>query len=459
MGPHGRANDADGRQYTSKDHVVAWTNFWKEYLIERARKGFFVEVSSPNYMEVTVTHLYDLAEMAEDAELRELASRFLDLYWLEWAQDQIGGVRGGAKTRSSNAFVVLDTMYPIIRFAMGGAAVAKSHHFSINHHPYRLPNLVWELALDRQSLGEFAYVSRKPGESSSKHPRPLGTERSTLVDTTSRYRRESWVTPDYILGSQMDHPNAVHSHISTHARWHGMIFAGEDGRRVFPGGLDFRRGANAAPLVGRGIFRSVQNAQVIITQEARSIARETPEWLGTYSLHAEAIGLFFSPGLARLVERAGWIFIEEGNAFLAVKPIMSEYANDSFRLLRDRAGDEPVPILTGAYEWTADRTAIRLVDRYSPIIMEASRREHHASLEEFMSDVLDNPLWLERTAYPGFNIVHYRGCGESAKDIVFSAATMEIPTIGGVPVDYEVPAFLSPWLEGAYGSGVITAKK
>ena len=43
---------------------------------------------------------------------------------------------------------------------------------------YRLPKVVWKLALDREGMGHFVYKSRGIGEDVHKLPRPLGTERS-----------------------------------------------------------------------------------------------------------------------------------------------------------------------------------------------------------------------------------------------------------------------------------------
>jgi len=100
MGPEGRANWKDGKEYTVKDHFEAWTKFFMDYFAERARKGFFLETSASGYMGVTVSHINDIYDYCQDPALKEQARKFLDLIWAEWTQDELSGVRGGSKTRA-----------------------------------------------------------------------------------------------------------------------------------------------------------------------------------------------------------------------------------------------------------------------------------------------------------------------------------------------------------------------
>src|SRR5690606_37879008 len=128
---------------------------------------------------------------------------------------------------------------------------------------YELKPIVWELALDREGMGEFAYVSRTPVEEEGVWPRPLGAERTMLCDTESRLKRYSWVTPDYILGCQMDHPGAVHSHLSVQARWQGITFKGLGGARVFPTDIGNDEKGNFNGKKASGYCRAVQERSVM----------------------------------------------------------------------------------------------------------------------------------------------------------------------------------------------------
>lgn len=457
-GPNGRANEKDGSPYAAADHYAAWVEFWKEYLAERGRKGFFLEHASPSYMLTTVSHLYDIADLVEDPKLREQARRFIDLIWAEWSQDQIAGVRGGAKTRVGAPLRYRDYSYEMAEFELGGASTCHGNMLALLLSNYRVPRIVWALALDREGLGEFAYVSRKPGEEPGKWPRPPGTERTLICDADARFRRESWVTPDYILGTQMDHPSAVHSQLSLGGRWQGVTFASVTGTRVFPTGFNRPAEASADWVMSPGFFRTVQSGRVMIAQDCRNYTYVAPDWFPLPDLRTEKIGVFFGTDYDERVERDGWIFVRKGNGYLAVKPILGEF-HSGYVLNRDKVGEGAPPILPGAYTWNADHSSILLTHRYSPIVFEASRRAVHPTMRAFIDAILSNKISLSRTVNPGHYILQYRGSGREAEQIVFNAANNEIPTIGGRLVDYEPKAFDSPWIQGAYGSGKVTVRR
>ena len=66
----GSGNYKDGNNYTAEDHYNAWVKFWKEFLRERAKHGFFVEHNSNGYMLHTLRFLHDIYAWCEDQELR-----------------------------------------------------------------------------------------------------------------------------------------------------------------------------------------------------------------------------------------------------------------------------------------------------------------------------------------------------------------------------------------------------
>jgi len=101
-------------------------------------------------------------------------------------------------------------------------------------------------------------------------------------------------------------------------------------------------------------------------------------------------------------KKEGWIFVEDGDAFAAVRVV---------------AGNDDVPGLQGelvndSYTWNPDRTIVQLNNKYAGMIFETSRRAHHETIEAFMEDILDNTLMLDKTVVAGFHILRYQGCGE-----------------------------------------------
>jgi hypothetical protein len=447
IGPKPRGNFKDGKEYTAVDHYREWVDFFDEFYTERATKGFFLEVASPHYMYYDLPYLTDVFDLCEDPALSQKAEKFLDAVWADWAVDQLNGVRGGAKTRVKNGNNWAGAMYDQACFYFGGEGSAGDHYFTQLLTSYILKPIIWSIALDREGLGEFAYVSRKPGEEENIWPRPLGTERTMLCDTEARFVRYSWITPDYIMGCQMDHPAAVHSHLSVQARWLGITFKGENGPRIYPtdAAVDTSGWTNEHALC-----RAVQHENVMLVQQSRRFSQVNPDWFPTKSMIGNDYGIYIGDKHDRLVERGGWIFVENGDAFVAVRVVI---------------GNDRVPGLHGeaiedSYTWSEDKKTIQFKDKYAGMIFETSRQIHHRTLEAFMDDVLDNPLVLDKTVVAGFNILRYRGCGENALEMYFNLANNEISMVDGERIDYSPDMlFDSPFIKSKYKSGVIKINK
>lgn len=349
-------------------------------------------------------------------------------------------------------------MYKLGRFYFGGAGDCGTHFFTQLLSRFELDPVIWHIALDRQGLGEFAYRSRKPGEEENVWPRPLGAERTMLCDTESRFVRYSWVTPDYILGSQMDHPGAVHSHLSNASRWQGMIFKGDSGVRVYPAAVSEDEAGQFEE--SSTYYRCLQDEKVMLVQQSRSWTQVNPDWFPAPSRSVKPVAVYFGGALDRIEEKDGWIFVEHGDAYLAVKVVIGEYS-EGWTILEDDASQGLTsPVVEDSYDWSPDRKMIFCKDNYAGMIFEASRRVYHETLAAFMADVLDNTLVLDKTVVPGFHILRYRGCGENAQELYFNLSNNEMPMVGGARVDY-APGLLfdSPYLKSEYNSGVIDVRK
>lgn len=456
-GPHGRANNKDGKEYTATDHYQAWVKYFDEFFTERAKKGFFLEMASSGYMAVTVSYLTDIYDLCNDEHLKQKAEDFLDVIWVDWAQEQLLGVRGGAKTRESIGTRWADSMYRFARFYNGGEGSSSTHFFAQLLSDYEWKPIIWHIALDREGRGEFASVCRQPGEEEGIMPRPPGTERSLLCDTESRFARYSWITPDYIMGCQMDHPLAVHSHLSIQNRWQGIIFNGENGPRVFPTALILDESGEYTHYTD-GYTRSVQNENVMIVQQSRGFTQINPDWFPMKSRANLEYGVYFGNNHDNIVEKEGWIFVEHGDAFLAVKPLMGEYA-DGWTILKDEASSGATSeIINDSYEWSKDRSLIHLKDKYAGVIFESSRRTYYKSLEDFIAVILKNPVTLEKTVVPGFHILKYKST--NGTEFYFNLANNEIPKVDGKYINYTPDmVFDSPYLKSIYNSGMVKISK
>ncbi len=73
--------------------------YFKFYFREKATKGLLTEIASPTYVKYSLNTLYNIYDFAEDEELKDLADKFLNLYFADWAVEQFNGFRGGQGTR------------------------------------------------------------------------------------------------------------------------------------------------------------------------------------------------------------------------------------------------------------------------------------------------------------------------------------------------------------------------
>lgn len=471
----GRANLKDGKAYTAADHYNAWLPFMKEYFRERAKRGFFVENWANGYTKHTL-NMVDLAyQYSGDAELKKIVGNFLTLYWADWAQKQISGVHGGPKTRHKGVGGY-DSSAEIVTQYLGGAGNGAIWWYWNLLNDFELPPVVWSMALDREGMGSFVYQSRGIGEEQNLWPRPLGTERSLLCDVESRILKYTYVTPDYTLGTQMDHPAMPHSHLSTASRWQGMTFAQTPDARIVP--VSFAEKDRAKLVKDRRlidtdtVFNNLQHKDVLIVQPARNYLRINPTWFpghGALAADKMVIAIHLGTDWDRQIEKGGWIFVQKGKAYAGVRPVLWDKAfeaqkakstSGTQKYFHDPEDDPTVKLRTDCYTWTKDKTMIALEDPYSPVIIQAGRHADHPTLEAFMADVLDNPIALYKTVVPGFNILAYTGTGTDAPEMVFNAGTRDIPTVGGEYIDYAHPkTFDSPYLQSDYKSGVVTIKK
>ena len=475
-----KENSASKEKYTAKDQYKAWVSFFKEYIRERAEKGFFQEVGSPGYGRSTVTMFWNIYEYCDDKTLKADAKKFLDLIFASWAQDQLGGIQGGAMTRCYDNYILnphRDFYFGLTSFFFGGSAIESNGQpgFVLPYNDYQLPDYVWDMALDRRGLGKFEFVSRKPGEAEDIWPRPLGTENTILCNSErSRFVRYSWITPSYILGTQMDHPAAFHTHTSAHGRYQGVQFNDGQISRIATTNVDtadeakWKIDKSVGPL-----FRSVQYKTTLISQQIPSVPQGHPQWFpGGYGdrLKQEKLfdyGLIFSGDFDTIDETNGWIFIQEGNGYAAIRVVDDEAPSKSAfntnLTLRERFYD-PLLVSTlklshDTFQWNKDKTMLKFNYIWSPVIIETSDRDEYKTLADFKKDILDNELTLHKghVSVKGFYHLTYTSC--KGDEYYFNASTNETPMVNGEYINYAYPkTFHSPYIESDYGNGAIKIK-
>ncbi len=424
---------ADGS--TPAEMAAAFDEYFKVYARERATKGLLAEVASPTYAKYSLNTWYNLADFADDPVLRKRMDRLLNVYWADWAIEQINGVRGGSRHRC----------YPgRASNAQSGGAQAAWYHFGkgveLGRHPgsmcaattfWRPAPLVVSLALDTEGRAEYFYTSRRPGlkepgspmnfVKDASHPLYQARGINRIHPQGGSLLRTSWCTPDFVMGMSQVAPLTRNewTPISGQNRWNGIIFAGHETARIFTQPLLPKKGSVYNAEWG------VQDKGVMILQRLRAS-------------NAKGQMIWFDNALRRL-EKDGWIFVEAPHAYCAVRIVLGggTWKTDSVEQRRDGKGRDNLG------KWFS------LNDEYAPIIIETIRKQDCAGFTTFQKGILTNPLSRQE------GVVEYRS-GFYKTRLTLPVDANGPPLINGTPVDCEPEeVYQSPYLKGGFANGIV----
>jgi hypothetical protein len=150
--------------------------------------------------------------------------------------------------------------------------------------------------------------------------------------------------------------------------------------------------------------------------------------MGNYKYKGRDVVLFES--CFNKEERDGWIFVDNGDAYAAVK------------------------VVRGGYFW-ADPIRRKLFphDDYSPIIYQLGRRANYGSFDAFKQAVLKAPY-----EYKDGKLTYH---GPHADKLEFFPAEsntgMILPRINGKPLDLDLEyTYKSPYMQSKFGSDIVT---
>ena len=170
----------------------AWADYTASFLRAHDAVGWY-EADSPGYLGISVEALLHLYDLAPDAQVRRLAERQLHILFARWAARQVGGVPGGARTRTYVHWALGADNDPWRAWAHYAAGVGDPAEISFGDWPeiavsaYEFPEPLRALLRDRRSLGTYEVRER----------RRIDPERRSQVDGAVY----SFVTPDYVLSA------------------------------------------------------------------------------------------------------------------------------------------------------------------------------------------------------------------------------------------------------------------
>ncbi|MCP4782606.1 MAG: hypothetical protein GY903_12265 [Fuerstiella sp.] len=396
---------------TPTEHYQAWTIYLKEYLRQRARKGMFIEIDSPSYATVVINTMYDCYDFSDDPVLKRRAGQLLELYWAQWAEQQIDAVTGGAKTRcySDKIFSSCGFLLSAACYAMGSRE-AELYHLSMVPSvttSWRVPDVVLRIAANRGSYVPYEVLQRRPGLVLEGYHRPPDYR---LKINSGGILRYTYCTPDFIMGSLITEarPDEDWAAISSQNRWAGVVFKGHPDARVFAVPYD-DKGSKA--LNG---FWSLQSKGTTITQK---LTQNPRGWR-----------VFFSnAGLSEPVKRGSWFFAEAESAYVGVR------------------------IVNGKTTWEAHEAGRWLVcsDPKTPVIIEAARKADHKSFTAFQDTLTARLLSFKRS------VLTYQSLGGAT--LTFYADKSRIGEVNGTPVNLAPQnVYDSPFVKSNWDSGVVT---
>ncbi|NWJ49814.1 MAG: hypothetical protein HXX14_03015 [Bacteroidetes bacterium] len=404
--------------FTASEHFAAWNDYIKQWILERGRRGLFIEMANDGYGLETLKGIYNFYDFGTDKQLRELSGKLLDFYWAVWAQEQLNGVRGGGKSRvypeessrGRTPFWKMAWYY----LGINELSVPEGNLYTLITSNYRMPLVVMDIALDIAGRKNYEITQRQQGLAEKGFFTPPVyhlAENGGLV-------RYSYCTPEFIAGTLLcdARPYEDWTMISSQNRWVGVIFNGNPDSRIYAQcqtGKD-QRAYNQ--------FWCVQKKGSIIVQKLKD---------QLYSRGAGKMQLWISKiNIGDLVEKNGWVFMKTNGSYTAIKCIDSDYS------------------------WKEMKMGNWLVCNkdYSPVILEVARQVEFTDYDAFQKKVLKLKYTLknELLTYSSLN----------GDILTLSLDYKDRPTVNGVKTNLEPDmGIISPFVQSQFDSGIIKIVK
>lgn len=404
---------ADGQ--TLAQHATAWSGYFQRYFTARAGEGINAEIASPIYAKYSAGVYYNLMDFAESPALRILAQRFITLYWADTASDwTLSGVRGGGETRCyKDNYLRVGSQYSFhpLLYGYGWHGVSSTVRiFGLipAASSYRVPALITACATD-PARPNYLYTSRRFGRAGSV----VGDDNFIAFDSgNSNLRRDTWVTPDYTMGTLTFDMNRAYTQITDQNRAMGVMFASGPNNRV----MVFGKG-NPTDDKSYADLNGVTRANCMVVQRDQNANNS-----GSGTL------VFVPQGMwnAR-VESGGWLFLQSGNAYCAVRPAGGGYTAAT----------------------AASGVDLSMGDMWAPVIIQMGQAANYADFAAFQASVIANPLTYSS------NTLNYTS--EAGDIFTVYANSKTTPRVNGTTLALNpTRTYNSPYLQMVHGTDVAT---
>ncbi|MEO0550811.1 MAG: hypothetical protein AAFZ91_12905 [Pseudomonadota bacterium] len=426
--------------------------YMKQHMNQRARKGFLVEISSGGYAKRMHNMYLMIYDTSPDETLRDLSQKSLDLWWAFWAEEQISGERGGGKVRNRRlkglspnadshmiaAWLYFGTGGRNLEFIenLAGDTTLGAMNYQTVLSDYRPAPIIFDILEDRRDAPAYAVIQRRVGKSLGEDPGipealkrvpdniyPIRPKYYDVVD--SDILKYSWVSPNFILGTNMRPPYHSTAWVAGSAQswWHGLLLSGQD--KTYP--------ERVVPTL---IYaRDVMGDQYAIQHESSFMTRKLNDVWRDFASDNSAypFGVFISRGLRQSTETIGdFIFIDSPNAWVAVRAVDTQFvsANELMSRRHRRLGH-----------------FYRLESDSQPMIIEAAERGDYESFDAFRQAV--------RSAHISYQDGAYQYHSLSGQTLTMFD-DRSVPHISDQPVNYNPPAaYQSRYISSEWDSGIV----
>jgi hypothetical protein len=440
-------------EHTISEHVKAWTEYYCRYADERVARGLLIECGSSIYGKYSIPELVNMSDFAGNSVLRRKMTMFLDVIWADWAVEQIGGIRGGGKSRvyqgEYSRLGHRDSYLNMSNVLLGRGKWSKGKHKHTNSayvyclamSRYRLLSVVAKLATNR--LGHpYVSISRRPGKMTGIAKLPNNQPHTSFYvmdPADTRAVRYTYCSSEYIMGSWWvdpalgvssaileghDKKNST-SYAAIHAqnRWQGIIFRGDFNKRIYPQ-------CSSTKVDKRNAQYSVTYHQQIAVQHKNLMIVQA----NLKRKRIQSMQVYFAPSIREgLIKHKGWLVAKVGNVFVATAAV-----------------DSNAKFVSG--EWKRENF-FQLDDRTAPVIMVTSGDHQSQSIDEFKS-YLDA---IEMSASGHVLTVRFRDADDLPTELKFDCTQQTLPSVNGQMINLNPEkVFDCPYLKSKFGSGIVT---
>lgn len=365
--------------YTVSQHYDAWEKYWLDEIVYRIKYAPEVEFFSAGYGKYTLDCFFALYDVSESEKISALAKKYLDYIMADLVVQSTNGIYGGARGRSvrntelgsvtdffinmiyfnQNTEWALKGAFDVVTGKVNGIKAATRSHpniMSMFANDYKPPFVLTNLALTDTEVIEYESYPLGAGDRNKPFTGYF------VFTYPSYYRRYTYMTPTYTVGSMTYDRTKTYTEIQQQNRYVGIHFKNTENNsnflRVFPETeRNYSRGFDDIQSVASGsamLVQSLSEAKYHDSTQHRDIKIAVSK-------------VFYENHLFR----EGWMFSQtkDGSGYIAVKPSRGEIEGWS---------DEATETLS----------YLLVTKSYSPVVMQAGREGEFGSFEAFQDAVL-----------------------------------------------------------------------